>query len=94
MLLSFKHFSILTIINLNYVSNQSDRFLCKPTQIFQRLPRFTKKDGSTKIFVGNISEDTENSDLRSLFEVYGTVEEADICGGYGFVVGGPKNINI
>ncbi|XP_076441706.1 uncharacterized protein LOC143280863 isoform X2 [Babylonia areolata] len=38
-----------------------------------------------KIFIGNLSEDTEADDLRILFEKYGTVAECDVLKNYGFV---------
>lgn len=40
---------------------------------------------STKIFIGNLSDDTESDDIRVLFEKYGTVEECDVLKNYGFV---------
>ena len=41
---------------------------------------------SVKIFIGNLSEDTESDDVRVLFEKYGAVEECDVLKNYGFVV--------
>lgn len=38
-----------------------------------------------KIFVGNLSDYATSSDIRNLFEIYGTVEEADVLKNYGFV---------
>ncbi|KAK7104677.1 RNA-binding protein lark-like [Littorina saxatilis] len=38
-----------------------------------------------KIFIGNLSGDTEPNDVRVLFEKYGTVEECDVLKNYGFV---------
>jgi len=38
-----------------------------------------------KIFVGNLRSGVTNDDLRTLFEPFGTVAEADVCGGFGFV---------
>ena len=39
-----------------------------------------------KIFIGNLSGDTEADDVRVLFEKYGTVVECDVLKNYGFVV--------
>lgn len=39
-----------------------------------------------KIFVGNIKIGTSSAELREAFEKHGTVTEADVIGGYGFVV--------
>lgn len=39
----------------------------------------------TKIFVGNLHKDTKIQELRSLFETYGTVVEADILTNFAFV---------
>ena len=44
------------------------------------------REGTTKIFVGNIKEGTTNEELQALFEQYGKVTEADVCSGFGFVV--------
>lgn len=44
------------------------------------------RGATTKIFIGNIKDGTTNQLLRELFEVYGTVTEADIVGGFGFIV--------
>ncbi|XP_071525331.1 uncharacterized protein [Panulirus ornatus] len=38
-----------------------------------------------KIFVGNLSDYATRTDLRELFEAYGTVVEADVVKNYGFV---------
>ncbi|KAG7173024.1 RNA-binding protein lark-like 3 [Homarus americanus] len=43
------------------------------------------KGDSFKIFVGNLSDHTTSLDLREVFEVYGTVVEADVVKNYGFV---------
>ena len=51
-----------------------------------RRPRIPKRVGLTKVFIGNIKDGTDSTDLRALFEAYGEVAEADVCGGYGFVV--------
>jgi len=40
---------------------------------------------TTKIFVGNLTENTRADDLRKLFAKFGTVVEADIVRNYGFV---------
>lgn len=40
---------------------------------------------ATKIFVGNLAKSTTDDSLRGLFETYGTVSEADVLGGFGFV---------
>ena len=39
-----------------------------------------------KVFIGNLSDDTEADDLRPLFEKYGTVAECDVLKNFGFVV--------
>ncbi|KAK8395722.1 hypothetical protein O3P69_005661 [Scylla paramamosain] len=39
----------------------------------------------TKIFVGNLHKDSKLEELKSLFEVYGNVVEADILTNYAFV---------
>lgn len=41
---------------------------------------------TVKVFVGNLSKSTTNDRLRELFETYGGVSEADVLGGFGFVV--------
>lgn len=38
-----------------------------------------------KLFIGNVDEKTQPSDLRPLFEKYGTVVECDVVKNYGFV---------
>ena len=40
----------------------------------------------TKIFVGNVNENSSSSDLRALFEKHGEVVECDIIKNFGFVV--------
>nr|XP_053655687.1 LOW QUALITY PROTEIN: RNA-binding protein lark-like [Cherax quadricarinatus] len=40
----------------------------------------------TKIFVGNLHKDSKLEELKSLFEVYGSVVEADILTNYAFIV--------
>lgn len=40
---------------------------------------------TVKIFIGNLSSDTESADVRHLFEKYGTVAECDVLKNYGFV---------
>jgi len=40
----------------------------------------------TKIFVGNIKVGTTSAELREAFEKYGKISEADVVGGFGFVV--------
>lgn len=40
---------------------------------------------STKIFIGNIKIGTTTDELRKVFEKHGSVSEADVIGGYGFV---------
>jgi len=50
--------------------------------VHQSIP----KRSTTKIFVGNIKDGTTNEELQTLFEPHGTVVEADVVGGYGFVV--------
>ena len=44
------------------------------------------KNMTIKIFIGNLSGDTEADDVRVLFEKYGTVVECDVLKNYGFVV--------
>lgn len=51
--------------------------------LFFRIPDRT---GLTKIFIGNIKEGTTDEEMKSLFETYGEVAEADVCGGFGFIV--------
>lgn len=41
--------------------------------------------GTFKLFIGNIDEKTQASELRPLFEKYGTVVECDVVKNYGFV---------
>lgn len=43
------------------------------------------KRNTTKIFIGNVKDGTTADELRTLFEQYGGVSEADVCSGYGFV---------
>ncbi|XP_071525318.1 RNA-binding protein lark-like isoform X1 [Panulirus ornatus] len=40
---------------------------------------------TTKIFVGNVPRDSKREELKSLFEVYGIVVEADILTNYAFI---------
>ena len=40
-----------------------------------------------KIFVGNLSSETNGDDLRPYFEQYGEVTECDVLRNFGFVVG-------
>ncbi|XP_018904449.1 RNA-binding protein lark isoform X2 [Bemisia tabaci] len=40
---------------------------------------------TTKIFVGNLSDNTKAPEVRALFEPYGTVVECDIVRNFGFV---------
>ena len=41
---------------------------------------------STKIFVGNIKIGTTSDELHKIFQCHGSVTDADVIGGYGFVV--------
>lgn len=41
--------------------------------------------GTFKLFIGNLDEKTQATELRLLFEKYGTVVECDIVKNYGFV---------
>lgn len=41
---------------------------------------------TTKIFVGNISEEITAADIRALFSKFGTVIECDLVRNYAFVV--------
>lgn len=41
--------------------------------------------GTFKLFIGNVDEKTQPSELRPLFEKYGTVVECDVVKNYGFV---------
>ena len=43
------------------------------------------KKASIKLFVGNLSECTTKEELRTLFETYTTVLEADVVKNFGFV---------
>lgn len=45
------------------------------------------KKPSTKLFIGNVADGTTNDQLRSLFEPYGDVVEADVIAGknFGFI---------
>lgn len=38
-----------------------------------------------KIFVGNLSDQTTNDDIRQLFEAHGPVVEAGVLKNYGFI---------
>ncbi|XP_025105498.1 RNA-binding protein 14-like [Pomacea canaliculata] len=40
---------------------------------------------TVKIFIGNLSSETQAEDVRVLFEKYGTVAECDVLKNYGFV---------
>ena len=44
------------------------------------------KSGTTKIFLGNLSDSATPDVVRPLFEAFGTVVEADVIKNYGFVV--------
>lgn len=46
----------------------------------------------TKIFVGNLHKDTKLEELKSLFEVYGSVVESDILTNYAFIVSIAYNV--
>lgn len=41
--------------------------------------------GTFKLFIGNLDEKTQATELRALFEKYGTVVECDVVKNYGFV---------
>lgn len=41
---------------------------------------------TTKIFIGNLTDNTKAAEIRELFGKYGTVVECDIVRNYGFVV--------
>lgn len=41
--------------------------------------------GTFKLFIGNVDEKTQPSELRPLFEKYGTVVECDVVKNFGFV---------
>jgi len=41
---------------------------------------------TTKIFVGNLTDNVKAPEIRELFSKYGTVVECDIVRNYGFVV--------
>uniref|UniRef100_A0A6M2DW45 Putative rna-binding protein lark n=1 Tax=Xenopsylla cheopis TaxID=163159 RepID=A0A6M2DW45_XENCH len=41
--------------------------------------------GTFKLFIGNLDEKTQASDIRPLFEKYGTVVECDVVKNFGFV---------
>lgn len=45
---------------------------------------------TTKIFVGNLTDNTKAPQVRALFAKYGTVLECDIVRNYGFVVSIPS----
>lgn len=41
---------------------------------------------TTKIFVGNLTDNVKSAEIRELFAKFGTVVECDIVRNYGFVV--------
>ncbi|KRF97759.1 uncharacterized protein Dwil_GK27821 [Drosophila willistoni] len=41
--------------------------------------------GTFKLFIGNVDEKTQATELRALFDKYGTVVECDVVKNYGFV---------
>lgn len=41
---------------------------------------------TTKIYVGNLPENADNTELQEMFEKYGEVKECDIVKNYAFVV--------
>lgn len=49
------------------------------------MPGFNKA-GTFKIFVGNLPDGTSATEVKPLFEKYGTVVECDIVKNFGFVV--------
>lgn len=49
------------------------------------MPGFNKS-GTFKIFVGNLPDGTSATEVKPLFEKYGTVVECDIVKNFGFVV--------
>lgn len=40
----------------------------------------------TKVFIGNLSPDVSNEELRDLFQPFGPLVEYDVLSGFGFVV--------
>lgn len=48
------------------------------------MPGFSSA-GTFKIFIGNLAEKTNTTDIRPLFEKYGKVVECDVVKNYGFV---------
>lgn len=50
-----------------------------------KMPGFSSV-GTFKIFIGNLSDKSTNSDIKPLFEKYGKVVECDVVKNYGFVV--------
>jgi hypothetical protein len=41
--------------------------------------------GAFKLFIGNLEEKTQPSEIRPLFEKYGKIVECDVIKNYGFV---------
>lgn len=63
--------------------------MCPPSQpMVVAASTGTRRTGPQriKIFVGNVSPHTTTQELRSLFQSYGNVVEADILSNYAFVV--------
>ena len=61
------------------------------------MPGFSKA-GTFKIFVGNLPDGTSATEVKPLFEKYGTVIECDIVKNFGFVVSSmlllPEPVNL
>ncbi|KAI5712246.1 hypothetical protein M8J75_006931 [Diaphorina citri] len=57
----------------------------KPLKIEAATSRKGPNTPTTKVFVGNLSDNTRAPEVRELFVPYGTVVECDIVRNYGFV---------
>ncbi|XP_071525341.1 uncharacterized protein [Panulirus ornatus] len=67
-------------------SESADQKSSQPGQESEQAAGKEQARGNTfKIFVGNLSDFATSSDIRELFEAYGTVVEADVVKNYGFV---------
>lgn len=61
-------------------------FIDKKTYVTLSFKDYFPLQRTTKIYVGNLPENADNSELQAMFEKYGDVKECDIVKNYAFVV--------
>ena len=47
----------------------------------------------TKLYVGNLSDETSEKEVKEVFQAFGELEEVAVLRGYGFVVSEYKKLN-